>query len=74
MKNVLGIFTTKYSTLPAKITVNKTDIFDAKKKKKIADEFNNFFGTDLENKIPNASKQFDSYIAKINGISTIINQ
>ena len=45
-----------------------------KKKKKIADEFNNFFGTDLENKIPNASKQFDSYIAKINGISTIINQ
>ena len=34
MKNILGIFTTKYSTLPAKITVNKTDIFDAKKKKK----------------------------------------
>ena len=76
MKNILGMFTTKYSTLPAKITVNKTGIFDAKKKKKV-DEFNNFFtniGTDLENKIPNASKQFDSYIAKINGISTIINQ
>ena len=34
MKNILGMFTTKYSTLPAKITVNKTDIFDAKKKKK----------------------------------------
>ena len=33
-------------------------------RQKIADEFNNFFintGTDLENKIPNASKSFDSH-------------
>ena len=47
-------------------TVNKTDIFDAAK---IADEFNKFFtniGTDLANKIPNASKPFDSYITKAN--------
>ena len=38
------------------ITVNKTDIFGAKK---MTDEFNNFFtniGTDLANKIPNTSK------------------
>ena len=37
--------------------------------KKIADEFNKFFtntGTDLANKIPNASKRFDSYITKVN--------
>ena len=56
MKEILGKCTTKSSTLPTKITVNKTDIFDTKK---IADEFNNFFtniGTDLANKIPNASK------------------
>ena len=36
---------------------------------KIADEFNNFFtkiGTDLANKISNASKRFDSYITKVN--------
>ena len=49
-----------------KITVNKTDIFDTKK---IADEFNKFFtniGTDLANKIPNASKRFDFYITKVN--------
>ena len=58
--------TTKSSTLPTKILVNKTGIFDAKK---IADEFNIFFtniGTDLANEIPNASKQFDSYIIKVN--------
>ena len=33
-------------------------------RQKIADEFNNFFtniGTDLENKIPNKSKSFDSH-------------
>ena len=54
------------STLPTKITVNKTDIFDTKK---IADEFNKYFtniGTDLANKIPNASKRFDLYITKVN--------
>ena len=37
--------------------------------KKIADEFNKFFtniGTDLANKIPNASKRFDFYITKVN--------
>ena len=36
---------------------------------KIADEFNKFFtniGTDLANKIPNASKRFDFYITKVN--------
>ena len=62
MKEILGKCNTKSSTLPTKITVNKTDIFDAAK---IADEFNKFFtniGTDLTNKIPNASKPFDSYI------------
>ena len=66
MKEILGKSTTKSSTLPTKITVNKTDIFDAKKR---ADKFNNFFtniGTDLTNKIPNASKQFDSYVTKVN--------
>ena len=66
MKESLGKCTTKSSTLPTKITVNKTDIFDAAK---IADEFNKFFTnirTDLANKIPNASKPFDSYITKAN--------
>ena len=66
MKKILGKCTTKSSTLPRKITVKKTDIFDAKK---IADEFNKFFtnnGTDLANKIPNASKQFDFYTTKVN--------
>ena len=63
MKEILGECTT---TLPTKITVNKTDIFDIKK---IDDEFNKFFtntGTDLANKIPNASKRFDFYITKVN--------
>ena len=66
MKEIIGKWTTKSSTLSTKITVNKTDIFDAKK---IADEFNRFFtntGADLKNKIPNASKPFDSYITKGN--------
>ena len=66
MKEILGKCTTKSSTLLTKITVNKTDIFDIKK---IADEFNKFFtniGTDLANKIPNASKRFDFYITKVN--------
>ena len=61
MKELLGKCNTKFSTLPTKITVNKTDIFDAAK---IADEFYKFFtniGTDLANKIPN-----DSYISKAN--------
>ena len=58
--------TTKSSTLSTKITVTKTDIFDTKK---IVDEFNKFFtniGTDLANKIPNASKRFGFYITKVN--------
>ena len=42
MKEILGKCTTKPSTLPTKITVNKLDIFD---KKKIADEFNKFLQT-----------------------------
>ena len=65
MKEILGKCTTKSSTLPIKVTVNKTDIFDTKE---IADEFNKFFiniGTDLANKIPNASKRFDFYITKV---------
>ena len=56
----------KSSTLPTEITVNKADIFDTKT---MADEFNKFFtniGTDLANKIPNASKRFDFYITKVN--------
>ena len=32
MKEILGKSTTKPSTLATKITVNKTDIFDVKKK------------------------------------------
>ena len=66
MKEILGKSTTKSSTLPTKITVNKTDIFDTKK---IADEVNKFFtniGTDLANKIANTSKRFDFYITKVN--------
>ena len=31
MKEILGKCTTKSSTIPTKITVNKTDIFDTKK-------------------------------------------
>ena len=31
MKEILGKCTTKFSTLPTKITVNKTGIFDTKK-------------------------------------------
>ena len=56
MKELLGKCTTKSLTLPTKIAVNETDIFDATK---IVDEFNKFFtniGTDLANKIPNASE------------------
>ena len=56
----------KISTLTTKITVNKTVTFNANK---IDDEFNTFFtniGTDLANKIPNASKRFDSYITIVN--------
>ena len=34
MKEILGKCTTKSLALPTKITVNKTDIFDEKKKKK----------------------------------------
>ena len=30
MKKILGKFTTKSSTIPTKITVNKTDVFDTK--------------------------------------------
>ena len=65
MKEIFGKCTKKSSTLPTKITVNKTDIFNAKK---IADEFNKFFtniGTALANKILNAAKRFDSYITKV---------
>ena len=65
MKELLGKCITKSSTLPTKIAVNETDIFDATK----IDEFNKFFtniGTDLANKIPNASKRFDSYITEVN--------
>ena len=61
MKEILRKHTTKFSNHPTKITVNKTDIFDVKK---IADEFNKFFikiGTDLANKISNASNLFHSY-------------
>ena len=66
MKEILGKCTTKPSTLPTKVTFNKTDIFDAAK---ITDEFNNFFtniGTDLANKLRNTSKPFDSYLTKAN--------
>ena len=66
MKEILGKCITNNSALATKITVNKTDIFDTKK---IVDEFNKFFtniGTDLANKIPNASKRFDFYITKVN--------
>ena len=65
MKEILGKCATNSSILPTKISVNKTDIFDTKK---IADEFNKFFtniGTDLANKIPNASKRFGFYITKL---------
>ena len=40
MKEIFGKCTTKPSTLPTKITVNKTDILDAKK---IPDKLNSFF-------------------------------
>ena len=66
MKEILRKCITKSSTLPTKITVNKTDISDVKQ---IADEFNKCFtniGIDLANKTPNASKSFDSYITKVN--------
>ena len=66
MKEILGKCTTKFSTLPTKITVNKTGISDSKK---IADGFNKFFtniGTGLANKIPNSSKRFCFYITKLN--------
>ena len=65
MKEILGKCTTKSSTLPTKITVNKTETFLIQK---TADEFNKFFtniGTDLANKIPNASKRFDFYTTKV---------
>ena len=64
IKEIVGKYTTKSSTLPTKITVNKTHIFDTKQ---IADEFNKSFtniGTDLANKIPNAPKRFDFYITE----------
>ena len=65
MKEILGKCMTNNSDLATKITVNKTDIFDTKK---IVDEFNKCFtniGTDLANKIPIASKQFDFYLTKL---------
>ena len=65
MKEILGKCITNNSALATKITVNKTDIFDTKK---IVDEFNKCFtniGTDLANKIPIASKQFDFYVTKL---------
>ena len=65
MKEILGKCTTNKSALATKITVNKTDIFDTKK---IAHEFNKCFtniGTDLANKIPNASNQFDFYLTTL---------
>ena len=40
MNEILGKCTTKSSTLRAKVTVHKTDIFDAKKR--ISDKFNKF--------------------------------
>ena len=42
MKEILGKYITKSSTLPTKITVNKADICDAKKKrkKKLMDSIN----------------------------------
>ena len=66
MKEIPGKCTTKSSTLPTKITINKTDIFNVKK---VADEFNKFFtniGTDVAYEIPNASKAFDFYVTKVN--------
>ena len=46
------------------MTADKTDIFN---EKKVANGFNNFStnsGTDLANKISDASKSFDSYVTK----------
>ena len=68
MKEILGKCTTKSPVLLTKTTVNETNSFDVKK---IAYEFNQLFTNiraDLTNKIPNASKPFDSYINKVNTI------
>ena len=43
MKEILGKCPTKSSTLPTKVILHKTDIFDAKKR--IADKFNKFLQT-----------------------------
>ena len=69
-----------YSTFPTKITVKLLKFLMQKtskqkkkqqkdRKEKIADELNKLFiniGTDMANKIPNASNPFDSYITEVN--------
>ena len=62
MKELIGKIKLKSSNLPRKITVNKVVTFNASK---IANELNALFdniGSNLANKIPNASTTFESYV------------
>ena len=62
MKELIGKIKLKSSNLPRKITVNKVVTFNARK---IANELNALFdniGSNLANKIPNASTTFESYV------------
>ena len=65
MKDLIGKAKMNKSSLPQKIRVKKTDIFQ---RKKIATEFNRFFanvGPMLTKEIPESEDTFKSYLIKI---------
>ena len=62
MKELIGKIRLKSSNLPRKITVNKVVTFN---EHKIANKLNallDHMGSNLANKIPNASTTFESYL------------
>ena len=64
MKDLIGKAKMNKSSLPQKIRVKKTDIFD---QEKIATEFNRFFGNVgpmLAKQIPESKNTFGSYLVK----------
>ena len=65
MKELIGKFKIKKSSLPFKIVTDKTETFG---EKNIANEINNFFtdiGVKLAKKIPELSQPFESYMKKV---------
>ena len=65
MKEVIGKTNKTESRLPTKLVINKNDVTS---EIGIANEFNKFFtkiGPELAEKIPTASRTFDSFLNKI---------